>query len=840
MLRLLQSALFLLFCLGSFAQESATVQGVLKDELGNTLIQANVTLVGTNRGAISDEQGRYTIVLPAQLPIVLRFSYSGLISREMDLVLEPGEVRTLNISLQLRTLGIVDIEGQRRLRETGLDKIDPRLAKFSPTPNSGVEALLVGQLGVSSRNELSSGYNVRGGNFDENLVYVNDIEVYRPFLARAGQQEGLSFPNIDMIERLSFSAGGFEARYGDKMSSVLDIQYKRPKAFAGSAMVGLMGGSVSLENAMMKQRLRQITGIRYRDNGLVLRGLDTQGDYRPVYTDIQSYWTYDLTPNVELGFLGLYSRNRYGFIPQDRETEFGTFNQALRFNVYFEGQEVTRFETFFGAFNVNVQASKDMLLKFTTSAFRTFESERFDILAQYRLGELERDLGSDQFGEVVRDLGVGTYLDHARNDLDATVYSFAHKGFLQLPKSYLQWGADVRAESINDRLSEWTMTDSADYSIPRTPGENMELGYVLKSRLDLQSIRTAGYLQNTWRWDDGEDRWWSLVAGARAQYWTYSGQTVVSPRARFTYRPGWKKVTAEGDTVLRDYSFWAAAGLYYQPPFYREVRRLDGTLNPDIRAQRSIHYLVGMDRNFKIWDRPFKATAELYYKDLSNLIPYQLENVRIRYLGVNNAKGYATGLDMKLSGDFIEGIESWVGASVMSIQEDLNDDFYYKRINAAGNLIVPGFTFDQVAVDSTLVEPGRIARPTDQRVSFALFFQDEMPRWPTFKVNMTLNFGTGVPFGPPNGERFSDTLRTNLYRRVDIGFSKQLLGAKGQEKSGFLGHINDLWISLEVFNLLNINNTINNTWVTDVSGRYYAIPDFLTPRRFNLKVMAWF
>lgn len=823
----------------ALSQGRATVEGTLRDELGNKLIQANVAVVGEARGTVSDDQGRYRLEVPAGQPFTLRVSYTGLLPREVELTLQEGEVRALDLTLKLRTLDVVDIEGSRRLRETGITPIDPRLARFAPGPNSGVEALLVGQLGVMMRNELSSGYNVRGGNFDENLVYVNDIEVYRPFLARAGQQEGLSFPNPDMIERIAFSAGGFEARYGDKMSSVLDIQYKRPKRFAGSAMAGLMGGSISVESTMKHERLRQVTGLRYRDNGLVLRGLDTQGEYRPVYTDLQTYWTYDISDKVELGFLGLYSRNRYGFIPQDRETEFGTFNQALRLNVFFEGQEVTRFETFFGAFNLNVQANKDLLLKFQTSAFRTFESETFDILAQYRLGELERDLGSDQFGEVVRDLGVGTFLQHARNDLDATVYSVAHKGYLQRPNSYLQWGADLRAEAINDRLNEWTLTDSAGFSIPRPPGDDLELGYVLKSRLNLESIRTSAFLQNTWRWEDG-DRWWSLVAGARAQYWSYSGQTVVSPRARFTYRPGWKKVNAEGDTVALDYGFWVAAGLYYQPPFYREVRRLNGTLNPDIRAQRSIHLVLGMDREFTVWERPFKVTSELYYKYMDDLIPYQLENVRIRYLGTNNAQGYALGLDTKLSGEFIEGIESWVGASVMTIQEDLVDDFYYDRFNAAGQLIVPGFTFDQVAVDSNRVEPGRIPRPTDQRVNFALFFQDEMPRWPTFKVNLTLSFGTGVPFGPPNGQRYADTLRTNLYRRVDIGFSKQLLGASGQEKTGFLGHINDLWISLEVFNLLNINNTINHTWVTDVSGRYYAIPDFLTPRRFNLKVMAWF
>lgn len=839
-MRSLLSILFLALGAAVLGQATATLRGTVKDEQGTPLERATVYLVDLQRGEACDEQGRYDITIPAGDSVTVRFSYTAMQVEERRVLLRPGETRTLDIRLRFTTLRVLDVEGDRIRREQGLERIDPLLTKFSPTPRGGVEALLAGQLGVAFRSELGSGYSVRGGNYDENLVYVNDIEVYRPFLARAGQQEGLSFPNPDMIERLQFSAGGFEPRYGDKMSSVLDIQYKRPKAFAGSAMAGLMGGSVHIESAMMKQRLRQVSGLRYRDNGLVLSGLDTEGDYRPVYTDLQTYWTYDLTDAVEIGFLGLYGSNRYGFIPQSRETEFGTFNQALRFTVFFDGQEVTRFETLFGALNVNVQASKDLLLKFTGSAFSTRESERFDILARYRLGELERDLSSDQFGEVVRDLGVGTFLDHARNELDATVYSFAHKGFLQRPRGYLQWGADVRAEAITDRLSEWSLVDSADYSIPLNTGETLELRSVLKSRLDMESVRAMGFVQNTWRWEQEGGRWWSLIAGVRAHHWTFNGQTVISPRARLTWRPGWKNITAEGDTVKSDYTFWFAAGMYHQPPFYREVRRPNGTLNPEVRAQRSIHFVLGMDRDLEFWERPFKLTGELYYKHLDDLIPYQLENVRIRYLATNNARGYAAGVDMKLSGEFIPGIESWVGASVMTIQEDLTDDFYYRRFNAAGVEIVPGFTFDQTAVDSIRVEPGNIPRPTDQRVNFALFFQDEMPRWPTFKVHLSLVFGTGVPFGPPNGERFSDTLRTNLYRRVDIGFSKQFLGAKGQEKTGFLRHINDLWVSLEVFNLLNINNTINHTWVTDVSNRYYAIPDFLTPRRFNLKVMAWF
>jgi hypothetical protein len=835
--------LLLLFALlfASAGSAQGTLTGQVRDELGGTLPLANVVVVGGIRGAVCDEQGRYTLVLPADSTCTVRFSYTGLLPEERTITLRNGEQRTLDIALKLRTLGIVDVEGiRRREREEGITSLDPRIARFNPTPQGGVESLLYGQIGVAMRNELSAGYSVRGGNFDENLVYVNDIEVYRPFLVRAGQQEGLSFPNPDLIERINFSAGGFEARYGDKLSSVLDIRYKRPKGFGGSASAGLMGGSIHLENAMRGARLRHITGLRYRRNQLLLSGLDTQGEYRPVYTDLQSYWTYDLTDRLELGFLGLYSRNTYGLIPQDRETEFGSFNEALRFTVFFEGQERTAFETYFGALNLNYKVTDDLLLKFTSSAFRTIESERFDILGEYRLGELERDLGSEQFGEVVRDLGIGGFLDHARNELDATVVSVAHKGYLQRPKSYLQWGADLRSEVINDRLSEWTMIDSAGYSAPLNTGEDLELRSVLKSTLNIASLRASAYAQSTWRWDVGEDRWWTLIAGARAQHWSYNGQTVVSPRARLTFHPGWRSLTAKGDTVDRDYSFWLATGLYYQPPFYREMRRFDGTLNPAIRAQRSIHLLLGMDRLFRIWERPFKFTAEAYYKQLDDLIPYEVDNIRIRYYGENIASGFATGLDMKLNGEFIPGIESWVGASVMSTGEDLANDVYYIRTNAAGDTIRPGFTFDQVAVDSTRIEPGSIPRPTDQRVNVAFFFQDEMPRWPTFKVQLSVVFGTGLPFGPPDAERYADTLRTSLYRRVDIGFSKQLLGAKGQEKTNWLRHINDLWLSLEVFNLLNINNTIDHTWITDVSGRQYSIPDFLTPRRFNIKLMAWF
>jgi hypothetical protein len=840
MQRILLLLLVQAICSMALGQGTATVRGLVRDQTGSPLPAANVVLMETMRGVPANSSGQYEITVPAGRLFTLQFSFTGMESWFETMELAAGDVRMLNVTLRFGTLPTLVVEGSQRDRERGLETIDPRLTRFNPSPMGGVESLLSGQIGVAMRNELSSGYSVRGGNFDENLVYVNDIEVYRPFLVRAGQQEGLSFPNPDMIERLEFSPGGFEARFGDKMSSVLDIHYKRPKAFAGSGMMSLMGGAVHVEDAMLKRRLRHITGFRHRVNQMLLSGLDTQGAYRPVYTDLQTYWTYDLTPTMELGFLGLYSSNRYGLIPQNRETEFGTFNQALRFTVYFEGQEVTRFQTYFGALNLNVQASKNTLLKYVVSAFSTFESERMDILGEYYLDELERDLGSDQFGEVVRNLGVGASLDHARNDLEATVYTAAHKGFHQSGNRYLQWGADVRAEMINDRLSEWTMVDSAGYSIPLNQGEDLELSYVLKSRLNMESVRASAYVQNSWRWESGPDRWWALIAGMRTQHWTYNGQTVTSPRLRFTYHPGGYKVVQDKDTVKLDRSYWFATGIYYQSPFYREVRRLDGTLNPDIRAQRSIHFVLGTDRRFKLWNRPFKFTSEVYYKHMDDLIPYEVDNIRIRYYGTNNARGFATGVDVKLNGEFIEGIESWVGASVMTIQEDVLDDSYQIRYNAAGNVIQPGFTFDQVAVDSVQVNPGWIPRPTDQRVNFALFFQDEMPRWPTFKVHLSLVFGTGLPFGPPNFNRYSDTLRTSIYRRVDIGFSKQLLGAEGQKRTGFRKHVNSMWVGLEVFNLLDINNTIDHTWITDVSGRYYSIPDFLTPRRFNLKLLAWF
>lgn len=833
------SLLFLLVFIPCWVfSQTATVSGTVRDDENRPLPDASIGMVG-GATTTSGANGGYRITVPAGQEIQLRFVYPGAEMVERTLTLSPGEKRALDVRIRSQVIGPVTITDDR-LRDVGIDKLDARISHFQPTIGD-VSGLLQGSLGVSSRNELSTGYNVRGGNFDENLVYVNGIEVYRPFLVRSGQQEGLSFPNPDMIERIHFTAGGWEARHGDKMSSVLDITYRRPRQFDATVSASLLGGSVAVGSPLAKGRLRQITGFRYRTLATILKGLDTQGDYIPRYTDLQSYWTYDLSDKVELGFLGLYSRNRYDVIPSDRETELGNFNQALRYTVYFEGQERTAYETASGALSLTARPRRGLMLRFTGSLFNTYETEKMDVLGEYRLGELDRNLGSDQFGEVVRDLGVGAYLDHARNSLEATVASFTHTGSLHHGSgSNLQWGLEARTEKIHDRLSEWYMIDSADYSIPYNGQAPLELNNSVKSRIDLNSVRTSAFVQHAWEWPTGPNRSWALLAGIRAQNWSYNKQTVVSPRVRLAYHPGWRKALATGDTLERDYSFWFATGLYYQPPFYRELRDFRGQINPEVRAQQSIHFILGMDRQFKIWDRPFKFTTEAYYKALSHLNPYELDNVRIRYYAKNNAKGYATGIDMKLNGEFIRGVESWASLSVMKTMEDIDGDFYYRYYNQYGERTDGLETIDRTPADSVRVEAGYIPRPADQRVSLALFFQDEMPNWPTFKVHVNLVFGTSLPYGPPNEYRYGDTLRTSLYRRVDIGFSKQLLGAPGQEKTGALAHVKDLWVSLEVFNLINLNNTVDYTWVQDVQGRYYGIPEFLTPRRVNLKLIARF
>jgi hypothetical protein len=532
----------------------------------------------------------------------------------------------------------------------------------------------------------------------------------------------------------------------------------------------------------------------------------------------------------------------------------GTINEALRLSVYFDGQEITQFQTYFGALSMRYNPSPTSQLKLIASAFQTYESEHFSVLGAYRLDELERDLGSDKFGEVLANKGVGGFLKNGRNDLNATVYSLSHKGFKEIDYLHhlIQWGADYQIERIHDQLNEWQLVDSAGFASTH-PGDS--IGYTnpsaqgsqlipirdrIRATNDVYSQRISGYIQDTYKkkWSESGSSF-SATAGLRANHWTYNGQTVVSPRLNMAYTPNWiqkrkDKDTGAMDSVKKDIVLTASVGYYYQPPFYREMRGFDGKVNPNIRAQRSIHYILGADYIFHAWDRPFKFVAQAYYKQLNSLIPYELDNVRQRYFATNNAHGYATGVDLMLNGEFIKGVQSWLRASVMKTAEDLTDDFYYIYLNNQGDTIYPGYTLNNVAVDSIRKTPGYIPRPTDQRFSFSMLFQDQMPKKPQYKVLLNMFFATGLPYGPPTHQRYLDVSRTRAYFRTDIGFSRDLFYTK-KKNNAFNRNIEKGSISLEVFNLLDVKNIINHQWIEDVSGKQYGIPTYLTGRRINLR-----
>lgn len=834
--------IFMIISLVSPGQNTASVSGKIMNEKAKPVEFANISLLGYPGGTTSDSKGLYEIKVPAGISVTLVVSFIGYQTQTYRIELPAGRKETVNVILQRSATELDDVEIiDKQIRNTNLIRLDPKIATKIPTMTGGIEEMIKTLPGVSSTNELSSQYSVRGGNFDENLVYVNGIEIYRPFLIRAGQQEGLSFVNSSLVSSILFSAGGFEAKYGDKMSSVLDIQYIRPTEYAGSVQLSLLGAQAHAEGVSKNKRLGFLVGARYQTNQYFLQGLQTEGDYKPRFGDIQALVSYSLNPRWDLTFLGNYSINSYQLVPSNRETNFGTINEAYRLKIYFEGQEIDRFETMMGAFSADYTPNAETNLKFIASAFQTYESETFDILGQYWIGRLETDFGSEQFGDVVEAQGVGSYLDHARNYLNATVLNLEHKGTKTADNKLLQWGLRYQREMISDKLNEWEMVDSAGFSVPTIPNNagnsnpanpDLQLFYSLRTEdINLSSNRYNGFLQNTWNYILNNEAALFVTAGLRFNYWDLNNDFLLSPRASVAYKPYWK----------RDILFRFSTGYYYQPPFYRELRGPDGEINKNLKAQRSIHFVAGMDINFKAWQRPFKFTAEAYFKKLDNLIPYEVDNVRIRYQATNNAHGYAYGMDFKVNGEFIKGVESWASLSLLKTMEDIEDDFYYEYYNAEGEKIIPGYTFDQNPTDSVRFEPGFIPRPTDQRLNFALFFQDYLPKNPTWAMYIKLLFGTGLPFGPPNTEKYSDTLRYPSYKRVDIGFSKQLIGENTAFKPGNpLRAFKSLWISLEIFNLFQIRNTISYLWVKDVNGRQYAVPNYLTPRQINFKIVAKF
>jgi tRNA U34 5-methylaminomethyl-2-thiouridine-forming methyltransferase MnmC len=662
-------------------------------------------------------------------------------------------------------------------------------------------------------------------------VYVNDIEIYRPFLVRSGQQEGLSFPNSDMVSSIYFSAGGFDAVYGDKMSSVLDIQYRKPKKFGGAFNFSLLGGALELEGASKNKKRYVMGGFRYKSSSYLLSKLDVEGDYKPAFYDVQLLSGFQLDTNTTLELFGNYSRNDYTVIPSSRETEFGTVKQAYKLKIFFDGQEKDLFETGLGAVSLTRKPTPKLKLKLIASAFATAEEEKFDILGQYFLDQLESDIGSDNFGNSLFNLGVGSFLDHARTQLTALVWNGEHKGEYVSDKIFLRWGAKYQHEEIEDKLREWKYLDSAGFSVPTfrdTPSVNAVLGLndFTNTKINISSNRYSAYLQNIWTITDTTKI--ILAAGIRAQYWDLNEEFIVSPRASVTYKPRWK----------RNLNFRFATGYYYQPPFYRELRDLNGTVHTKVKSQQSIHFVLGSDYNFLALGREFKLVTEVYYKHLDNLIPYKIDNVRIRYLSDQTAKGYATGIDFRLNGEFVPGTESWASLSVLQTEEDIKGDYYYDYYNSDGERIIPGYTVNDIRTDSIRHEPGYIPRPADQRITFGVFFQDYLPKFPAYKVYLNFLFGTGLPFGPPGKDRYKDVLRIPPYRRADIGFSKQIIGedVKRPPKIKLLRKFSEISVNLEVYNLLQVNNTVSYIWVKDVTNRQYAVPNYLTSRQINIRL----
>ncbi len=809
--------LFFFFATVVFAQK-AVVKGIILDENNIPVYGANVTY--NDIGTISDFNGFYMLEIPSKENVTITFSHLSHKKVQITVNLSPNEDYELNpvMNTSIEQISEVIISGRENKRVEGVTTISPEVIRKMVGANAGVENLLKSLPGVNGNDELSTQYAVRGGNYDENLVYVNEIEVYRPFLIRSGQQEGLSFVNSDLTSNVDFSAGGFQAKYGDKLSSVLDITYRRPVDFGATIDASLLGVSGSVEGISKNGRLSGILGIRYRDNSLLVKAKETETNYRPKFADAQTYLTYKFTNKFELSFLGNVSINEYNYRPLTRQTNFGTITDPIALLVFYEGREEDRYNTYFGALKSTWVVSDNYTAKFIASLYQTTEQEYYDILAEYRLGEVNTEIGSQDLGTVEFTRGIGGQLTHARNDLDALILNAEHKGNLAIEENNIEYGIKYTREDIRDRVQEYEIIDSAGFSIrpPILPPNNQPyeadtspiVPYTnVRAQNDTQIDRISGYAQWSRKTSLGSGDLW-LNAGIRAHNWTVSGknitsttQTVFSPRAQVALKPDWEM----------DMLFRLSGGVYHQPPFYRELRDSSGTVRPDVKAQKSIHVVFGNDYSFKMWDRAFRLNSELYYKHLTDVNPYTLENVRIRYRANNNAVAYSYGVDLRLAGEFVPGTESWLSFGYMKTEENIDDRGY-------------------------------IFRPTDQRLKFGMLFQDYVKVIPSLKMYLNLTYNTGLPGGSPSyADPYRYQTRLPDYKRADLGVSYVIVDDTKLRDSGWLKPFKELSIGAEIFNIFDVQNSITNTFVRDVYTKVqYAIPNYLTPRVFNVRLTAKF
>ena len=788
--RIVFLSLLLATALGCLAQ-TFTLRGRVTDGEGNAVEFASVACPSQGRATVTSLHGQYELRLLSADSVVVRFSMLGYRTKTRVLR-KPKGTQTLQITLneQANTLGEVTVAGQK-IQSSQTQEISTKpLRNLPTTTGNAVEELIQSQAGVSTHSELSSQYNVRGGSFDENSVYINSVEVYRPFLVRSGQQEGLSVINPDMVERIGFSTGGFEAKYGDKMSSALDITYRRPKRFEATAAASLLGGSAYV--GFSNKRLAWANGLRYKTTRYLLGSLETKGEYKPNFLDYQTYLSYKPNKRWTIDFIGNISDNHYNFHPEDRETKFGTMENVRAFRVYFDGQEKDQFRTFFGTVGITRHWGDSTSVALLGSSFSTSERERYDIQGQYWLTQTETS----------ENLGVGTYFEHARNYLKAHVESVKLLLKHTAKQHNVEAGLTWKQEHIEENSVEYEMRDSAGYSVPHT-GKDLYMIYSLRARNELNANRLETYVQDTWRFRSaGEHTLFTLNYGLRFSHWNFNKESILSPRVSLGITPSFNH-----NVTLR-----FATGLYYQSPFFKELRDTStvngitrATLNRKIKSQRSIHFIAGMDYRFNMNNRPFKFTAELYYKLLGNVVPYSINNVKVVYYGSNEASGHAAGLDLKLFGEFVPGTDSWVTLSFMDTKMKLNGV--------------------------------KVPMPTDQRYALNLFFTDYFPGTTRWKMSLKLAYADGLPFSAPHRQLETNTFRAAAYKRADIGMSYRVLDNERRESKSIFRNI---WLSLDCLNLLGINNVNSYYWVTDVTNQQYAVPNYLTGRQINARLLFEF
>ena len=807
--------LFILSLFVSFSAyaQKATIMGKVLSQDQVPLVAASVSVAGTTNGTQTNSAGEFKLIVSAETINLILIKHVGYQEKQISLRLKGGEIRNLNIVLvnDTTTLGTVTVTGRNpnnTREEVSITQLDPRLTKNLPTAFGDFNKILVTLPGVISNNELSSTYSVRGGNYDENLVYVNGIEIYRPFLVTNAQQEGLSFINPDLVENIQFSAGGWQPQFGDKLSSVLNIQYKTPQKFAGSVTGGLLGGAVHLEGISQNKRLSYVVGGRYKNAQLLFnQSLQTSGNYQPKFGDLQTYINYNAGKKEDpsrttIGFLGSVARNKYLVIPSARETTFGTINQYVRLRIGYAGRERMEYDTYQAGLNVQHQFTDSYTAQFILSSLVSRERELRSLEAGYNFCDIDLNPNSKDFNKCVQEKDAGTQYNYSRNILLAKILALETRHtWTKSGQNEVKWGFKWSRENIQDVLDEYSFKDSADYVM---------FNHVLKADIKLFSDRLSGFAQQTLRWEGGK----ALTYGIRASHWSYNQQTVVSPRVQYAF------ISPKNNRL----SYKMAAGYYYQPPFYRELRDQAGNLNPNLKAQQSLHLILGQEYRFKAWNRDFKLVTEAYYKHLTNVVPYEVDNVRLRYYAQNNAKAYAVGFDARLNGEFIKGAESWFSLGILTTREDIAGDstnVYEKGTN-------------QIVGRKPL---GYIRRPTDQRVTLGVFFQDQLPNDPTVKMSLNLIYGTGLPFSPPGLEGIRNQYQMPGYKRVDIGFSKLITL---NDLTGTKKGLETLWLGLEVLNLLAANNVVSYNYIEDVNQVTYAVPNYLSSRLVNLRFVARF